>query len=93
MAWIIDPSIVTSAYLHVDIELDGTLTRGMTVTDLRPLQGNRPEADIDLDTMKRWNDAPEGSPFRGLMPNTHVGLRLDADKFNALVLETLRNYN
>ncbi len=93
VAWIIDPSIVTSAYLHVDIELDGTLTRGMTVTDLRPLQSNRPEADIDLDTMKRWNDAPEGSPFRGLMPNTHVGLRLDADKFNALVLETLRNYN
>lgn len=92
VAWLIDPSIVTSAFLHVDIELTGTLTRGMTVTDLRPLQGSRPEADIDLSATKRWDDAPEGSPFRSMMPNTHVGIRLDFEKFNVLLLETLRNY-
>ena len=92
VAWLIDPSIVQSAYLHVDIELNGSLTRGMTVTDLRPLQGSNPEADIDLTLAKRWDDAPEGSPFRGHAPNTHVGLRLDFDKFRKLLLDTLRSY-
>lgn len=93
VAWLIDPQIVTSAYLHVDIELSGTLTRGMTVTDLRALQGNKPEADIDLGLLRRWDDAPEGSPFRGKAPNTHVGLRLDFDRFRKLLLDTLRSYN
>lgn len=93
VAWLIDPSIVTSAFLHVDIERHGTLTRGMTVTDLRPLQGSRPEADIDLEVMKRWDDAPEGSPFRGLAPNTHVGMRLDFEKFRKLLLDTLGSYH
>lgn len=93
VAWLIDPSIVTSAFLHVDIELTGTLTRGMTVSDLRPLQGSRPEADIDLSVAGRWDDAPEGSPFRGIKPNTHVGMRLNFEKFNELLIKTLRNYN
>lgn len=92
VAWLIDPQIVTSAYLHVDIELAGTLTRGMTVTDLRALQGNKPEADLDLGLLRRWDDAPEGSPFRGKAPNTHVGLRLDFDRFRKLLLDTLRSY-
>lgn len=93
VAWLIDPQIVKSAYLHVDIELAGTLTRGMTVTDLRALQGNKPEADLDLGLLRRWDDAPEGSPFRGKAPNTHVGLRLDFDRFRKLLLDTLRSYN
>lgn len=92
VAWLIDPSIVTSAFLHVDIERNGALTRGMTVTDLRPLQGSCPEADIDLSLMKKWDDAPEGSPFRGLEPNTHVGIRLDFEKFRKLLLDTLKSY-
>lgn len=92
VAWLIDPSIVTSAYLHVDIERHGSLTRGMTVTDLRPLQGSRPEADIDMEAAKKWDDAPEGSPFRGHQPNTHVGLRLDFEKFMKLLLDTLGSY-
>ena len=50
------------------------------------------EADIDLTLAKRWDDAPEGSPFRGHAPNTHVGLRLDFDKFRKLLLDTLRSY-
>lgn len=92
VAWLIDPSIVTSAYLHVDIELTGTLTRGMTVTDLRPLQGSTPEADIDLTSTKRWDDPPEGSPFRGKAPNVHVGIRLDFEKFRKLLIDTVRSY-
>lgn len=92
VAWIIDPSIVTSAFLNVDIELNGTLTRGMTVTDLRPLQHCVPEKDIDLDSPKRWDDAPEDSPFRGKKPNTHVGIRFDMEKFRQLLLDTIASY-
>ncbi len=92
VAWLIDPSIVKSAFLHVDIELNGTLTRGMTVTDLRPLQMHDPNVDFDLDSPKRWDDAEEGSPFRGKAPNTHVGMRFDMDKFRKLLFETLKSY-
>ena len=92
VAWLIDPSLVRSAYLNVDIELNGKLTRGMTVTDLRPLQTAKPEADIDLDSPYRWDDAPQGSPFRGHEPNCHVGMRLDYGKFTQLLLDTLTSY-
>ena len=93
VAWIIDPTIVKDAFLHVDIELNGTLTRGMTVTDLRFLQTATPEADIDLTSKARWDGPEVGSPFRGSEPNTHVGMRLDYPKFCELLLKTLRNYN
>ena len=92
VAWIIDPSIVTSAFLHVDIELNGKLTRGMTVTDLRPLQSHIPEKDIDLNSLKRWDDAPVNSPFRGNKPNTHVGIRFNMDKFRKLLFDTIASY-
>ena len=93
IAWIIEPDLIKDAYLHVDIELNGTLTRGMTVTDLRFLQTPNPEADIDLTSTKRWDDPPVGSPFRGKEPNTHVAMRLDYPKFKQLVLNTLKKYN
>ena len=93
IAWCIDESIVEDRLLHVNVELNGTLTRGMTVTDLRFLQSEKPEKDIDLDSSMRWDDSPEGSPFRGKKPNTHVGMRLDYPKFCGLLLNTLRNYN
>ena len=93
VAWIIDPDIVKDAYLHVDIELNGTLTRGMTVTDLRFLQTARPEADIDLTSTARWDDPEEGSPFRGKKPNVHVGMRLDYPRFCDLLIKTLKDYN
>ena len=93
VAWAIDPTLIQEAFLHVDIELNGTLTRGMTVTDLRFLQTDKCEADIDLTSTKKWNDPPEGSPFRGKEPNTHVAMRLDYPRFKELVLRTLKNYN
>ncbi len=92
IAWIVDPDIIREAYLHVDIELTGTLTRGMTVTDLRFLQTDNCEADIDLTSTKKWNDPPVGSPFRGKEPNVHVGMRLDYPKFCELVVNTLKKY-
>ncbi len=90
VAWVVDPSLVKDAFLHVDVELNGTLTRGMTVTDLRVLQSADCEKDLDLDSLKRWNDAPEDSPFRGLQPNTHVGMRLDFNRFRQLLFSTLQ---
>ena len=92
VAWVIDPTLIESAYLHVDIELTGTLTRGMTVTDLRFLQTSKRDADIDLTSTARWDDPPVGSPFRGQAPNTHVAMRLDYARFTELVRETMRNY-
>ena len=92
VAWVIDPTLIESAYLHVDIELTGTLTRGMTVTDLRFLQTSKRDADIDLTSTARWDDPPVGSPFRGQAPNTHVAMRLDYGRFVDLVKTTMRNY-
>ena len=92
VAWVIDPTLIESAYLHVDIELTGTLTRGMTVTDLRFLQTAKRDVDIDLSSTARWDDPPVGSPFRGQAPNTHVAMRLDYGRFVDLVRTTMRNY-
>ena len=92
VAWVIDPTLIESAYLHVDIELTGTLTRGMTVTDLRFLQTAKRDVDIDLTSTARWDDPPVGSPFRGQAPNTHVAMRLDYSRFVDLVRMTMRNY-
>lgn len=92
VAWLIDPSIVESAFLHVDIELNGTLTRGMTVTDLRFLQTSKRDVDIDLASTSKWDGPEEGSPFRGKKPNTHVAMRLDYGRFCSLLYETIKKY-
>ncbi|MEA5050772.1 MAG: nucleoside hydrolase [Oscillospiraceae bacterium] len=91
VAWLIDDSIVTAKKLHVDIELNGTLTRGMTVCDLRPLQTEIPDADLDLNSPHRWDEEPVGSPFRGQKPNAEVGLRFDMDKFRTLLMKTVKS--
>ncbi len=92
VAWVIDPSLIESRYLHVDIELNGTYTRGMTVTDLRFLQTSRSEADIDLTSTARWDGPPAGSPFRGEAPNCHVAMRLDYLGFRRLITDTISSY-
>ena len=92
VAWLIDESMVTSRMLNVDIELNGKLTRGMTVCDLRFLQTEIPDRDLDLDTPYKWDDDPVGSPFRGEKPNVNVGLRLDLPKFKKLLMDTLKTY-
>ena len=91
-AWVIDESLVESAYLHVDIELNGKLTRGMTVCDLRTLQTEHPMVDFDLQSGKHWDDAPVGSPFRGEEPNCHVGMRFNIEKFRTLLYDTIKSY-
>lgn len=39
VAWLVDPTLVEARHLHVEVELHGTLTRGMTVCDTRPGAG------------------------------------------------------
>ena len=57
MAYVIDPSIVTTRKVPVDIELQGKLTLGMTVADFRapaPADCNTSVA-VDLDHERFWD--------------------------------------
>lgn len=82
-AWAVDPSLVKAVDMHVQIELNGQNTRGMTVCDSRHLRGKDPLIDIDHDaTAER----------RGLAPNCAVGMELDTDAFFALIMDTLAQY-
>ena len=42
VAHLIDPAVIELREAHVDVELDGELTRSHTVADLRPSPGGRP---------------------------------------------------
>ncbi len=45
----IDPSMVTTTPLHVDVETQGDITRGMTLADLRPLRdGLKPPSNLQV---------------------------------------------
>lgn len=83
-AWMIDPSLIISVPMHIDVELDGKLTRGMTVCDYRHLRGTDPKTDLyRTPTMD----------IRGKEPNAEAALELDFQGFLALLEDTLRNYN
>ncbi len=45
----LDPSLVTSEPLYVDVETRGEITTGMTVTDRRRLTGKPPNVDVASD--------------------------------------------
>jgi purine nucleosidase len=57
VAYVIDPSIVTTQKVPVDIELNGTLTLGMTVADFRsPAPADcTTSVAVDLDHERFWN--------------------------------------
>lgn len=82
-AWIIDPSLIIAAPMHIDIELKGELTRGMTVCDYRHLRGVDPRVDL---CRKPQMD------FRGEAPNAEGALELDFPGFMTLLYKTLQNY-
>jgi pyrimidine-specific ribonucleoside hydrolase len=83
VAWLIRPELVTSAPMHITVELDGKFTRGMTVCDYRHLRGSTPGEDVaDNPTMD----------FRGAPPNAEAALRLDFPGFMDLLYQTLREY-
>ncbi|MBA2132103.1 nucleoside hydrolase [Capillibacterium thermochitinicola] len=83
VAWVIDPGLITAAPTHIDVELTGELTRGMTVCDYRHLRGADPKTDLyRTPTM----------PFRGKAPNAEAALELDFPGFMDLLYRTLRAY-
>ncbi|MFT0846266.1 nucleoside hydrolase [Actinomycetaceae bacterium L2_0104] len=83
VAWVIDPGLVKAAPMHIDIELDGKLTRGMTVCDYRHLRGVEPAIDL-------YREPQMG--FRGEDPNSEGALELDFPGFLDLLYSTLENY-
>ncbi|MCP8614587.1 MULTISPECIES: nucleoside hydrolase [Bifidobacterium] len=83
-AWIINPDLIKSAPMHIDIELKGELTRGMTVCDYRHLRGIDPAVDIER--------TPQ-MDFRGEQPNAEAALELDFPGFVDLLYKTLRQYD
>ena len=56
VAMLIDPAVVTTVRSHLDIEVDGTHTRGATSVDLIGALGAEPNATIamDLDPDRFW---------------------------------------
>lgn len=84
VAWVIDPSLITAVPMHIDIELHGALTRGMTVCDYRHLRGTVPAVDLErTPTMG----------YRGEEPNAEAALELDFPGFVDLLNSTLENYD
>ena len=57
VAAVIDPSVVRTRPAHVDIELTGTYTSGMTVTDFLGRDGAELSVDVavELDVEKFWD--------------------------------------
>lgn len=80
VAWLIDPSLIKSAAMHITVEIKGEFTRGMTVCDYRHLRGSEPE--IDLHRSPTMN-------YRGKQPNAEAGLELDFPRFMKLLYHTL----
>ena len=83
VAWLIDPTLIKAAHMHVAVESKGELTRGMTVCDYRHLRG--PEPSIDLHRTPTMD-------YRGKAPNSEVALELDVERFFRLLYETIRAY-
>lgn len=82
-AWIINPDLIKAVDMHIDIELKGELTRGMTVCDYRHLRGTDPAVDLcRIPTME----------LRGREANAEAALELDFNGFLELLYDTLRNF-
>jgi purine nucleosidase len=54
LAAALDPGLIRTQAVAVDVELGGTLTTGETVTDWRGVWGRRPNVDVAIEA-----DAPE----------------------------------
>ena len=83
VAWLINPDLIKSAEMHIDIELKGELTRGMTVCDYRHLRGVEPAVDLYREPQME---------FRSKQPNAEAALELDFPGFMNLLYKTLAEY-
>lgn len=81
MAIAIDPTICTRSSRHyVEVECDGTFTRGMTVVDQQGVTAN-----IDDPSVAMWGQLVQ----RGA-PNTTVCWEIDIPRWKALLYQTLQ---
>ena len=57
VALLIDPTVVKTQFVNVEIELDGKYTRGATVVDIFDRNGGKPNVHValELDFDKFWN--------------------------------------
>jgi pyrimidine-specific ribonucleoside hydrolase len=81
VAALITDDILTFAPMHVDVELTGTHTYGMTLCDGRRLE---PRTLQGVDGLQPRADAPA--------PNAEVAVAVDVEKFWSLFLEILATY-
>ena len=80
IAWLIDPTLISSVTCHVGIELNGQYTRGMTVCDLRHItQPGKP--------IKGGGGVVPSEPA-----NAEVGMQLDVPRFFDLLVNTIAQY-
>lgn len=87
VAWLIDPGVIAGRDLHVEVELSGAFTRGMTVCDYRHLGGAATPGGSGGPTADATVGPPQGGP-----PNALVGLELDRQRFFDLLMEALASY-
>ncbi len=57
IAVLIDPTVTTNRFVNVEVELNGTFTRGATVVDIYNRNGIKPNVNValSLDAPKFWN--------------------------------------
>jgi pyrimidine-specific ribonucleoside hydrolase len=83
VAWAVDERLIKSVDMHVQIELQGKFTRGMTVCDYRHLRSANPLVDLEHEATMH---------YRGEKPNCAVGVELDVVAFFSLLYETIKSY-
>jgi purine nucleosidase len=79
MAAVIDPTLITTQLMHIDVELRGEFTRGETVAN-RQNALNRKVAEGDH--LVFMGTEP-------LVPNTHVAIDIERDRFLRLLIGRL----
>ena len=80
VAVLIDPSIFVMQPMHVEIELKGEFTRGMTVCDYRHRR-------LTSDNLQG-----KDAVIRGKKPNAEVAVAIDKERFFDLLIDTLASY-
>ncbi len=80
VAWLVDASLVESVKAHVDIELRGARSRGMTVCDLRFLRRGA------------QGHTGGGGIAGSQAPNVEIGMQLDSERFFDLLIGALSRY-
>jgi inosine-uridine nucleoside N-ribohydrolase len=79
MGAVIDRSLITTRFMHVDVELRGEFTRGETVANRQNALNRK---------VPRWDRLVfEGT--EPLAPNTHVATDIDAERFVRLLIARL----